>query len=134
MSNIAEDTRIMYGLLYDSSMHNENTPGRIPKDAKNEESIRETLRSFNVFSCNGNTLQNIATKDIATPSIEQSLLNATTLGKQKLKTFVQERLVTATADTGHEVERKKFNSSMHRNNPPIFATLYEVKQHSKARK
>jgi hypothetical protein len=77
-------------------------------------------------------LQNIETKDIATPSIEQSLLNAPTLGKQKLKTSVQERLVTA--DTGHEVERKKFNSSMHRNNPPIFATLYEVKQHSKARK
>ena len=116
MSNIAEDTRMMYGLLYDSFVQNENTSGRIPKDAKNEESIRETLRSFNVFSYNGNTLQNIATKDIATPSNEQSLINATTLGKQKLKTFVLQRLVTATADTSHEVERKKLNSSMHRIN------------------
>jgi hypothetical protein len=77
-------------------------------------------------------LQNIATEDLATPSIEQSLLNATTLGKQKLKTFVQERLVTARADTGNEVERKKFHSSMQRNNLPTFASLYEVKQQGKA--
>ena len=57
-SHIAEDTRIMYSLSEDSSMYNENTPGRIQKDAKDEESIRETLRRFNVFSYNGDTLQN----------------------------------------------------------------------------
>jgi len=53
-------------------------------------------KKFGVFSSQTNgTLQNIATKDRATPEIEQSLVQASSLGQTQLERFVERRLLSA---------------------------------------
>ena len=46
------------------------------RDNSDEDKLLETLKSFNVLSENFENLVNIATKDIATDDIQESLLNA----------------------------------------------------------
>jgi len=40
-------------------------------------------------------LQNLATKDLATESIQDSLLRAQELGQEEVKKFIQDRLIVA---------------------------------------
>ena len=64
-----------------------------------EGNILKVLEQFKIFTLlDGSTesLQSIATKDVATPEIQESLLNAEELGQSKLDTFVEERLVNYT--------------------------------------
>ena len=63
------------------------------------------------------SLHSIATKDVATPEIQQSLLSAEELGQSKLDTFVEERLVNSTV---------KFRDRMQKSNPLTFKSLYKV--------
>ena len=70
------------------------------------------------------TLQNIATKDLATPE-------ARSLGQTQLERFVERRLLSADRE---EEERERgegaeenFLDPISKNNPPTFANLYEVK-------
>ena len=39
------------------------------------------------------TLQNVATKDLATPEIEQSLIQARSFGQKQLERFVEQRVL-----------------------------------------
>ena len=67
-------------------------------------------------------LQNIATKDLATKSIEENLLTAQQKGQEQVETFVVKRLLPC-------VERKvKFRDALPKNKPLTFASLYKVKQ------
>ncbi|CAB3983002.1 Hypothetical predicted protein [Paramuricea clavata] len=66
-------------------------------------------------------LQNIVTKDVATAEIQEFLLNAPGLGKEKLLTFVKERLVLQINGT-----EKKLRDPLPKNKAPTFATLREV--------
>ena len=66
-----------------------------------EGNIVKVLEQFNVFTpLDGSTesLHSIATKDVATPEIQESLLSADELGQSKLDTFVEERLVNSTVE------------------------------------
>ena len=63
------------------------------------------------------SLHSIATKDVATPEIQLSLLSAEELGQSKLDTFVEERLVNSTV---------KFRDRLQKSNPLTFKSLYEV--------
>ena len=63
------------------------------------------------------SLHSIATKDVATPEIQYSLLSAEELGQSKLDTFVEERLVNSTV---------KFRDRLQKSNPLTFKSLYEV--------
>ncbi|KAL9966179.1 hypothetical protein ACROYT_G024217 [Oculina patagonica] len=69
-------------------------------------------------------MQNIITKDVATPRIEESLLKANSLGLEKLLTFVKERLMTPEADRHH----KKLRDPLPKNKAPTFSSLYEVQK------
>jgi len=86
-----------------------------------------------VFSSQANgTLQNIATKDLASPEIEQSLVQACSLGQTQLERFVERRLLSADREEEEERVREEgaeenFLDSIPKNNPPTFANLYEVK-------
>ena len=78
------------------------------------------LEQFKVFApLDGSTesLHSIATKDVATPDIQESLLSAEELGQSKLDTFVEERLVNSTV---------KFRDRLQKSNPLTFKSLYEV--------
>ena len=82
---LAADTRKMFGIHHDDPyMHNEATPPRIERDISDEDAIKETFQRFNAFTGNGDPtkLQMIATKDVASPAIQSSLLQA---GELRLK-------------------------------------------------
>ena len=67
-------------------------------------------------------LQNIATKDLASESIQHSLLNAEKLGQVQLDEFVDQRLLEPPDSTGYI----SFNAALHRNKAHNFSSLYDV--------
>ena len=78
------------------------------------------LVSFGMFKTEETqiqSLQNIATKDVATKEIERDLLNASSGGQKQLNQFVQERLLSSV-----EI---KFRDPLYKNKPMTFASLYE---------
>ncbi|KAJ6642683.1 Enteropeptidase, partial [Pseudolycoriella hygida] len=69
--------------------------GNVKKNQIDENAITQMLTEFNVLSSQSksNRLQNVATKDLATKSIENSLLNAMELGMNQVTQFVKERFI-----------------------------------------
>ena len=118
-AHIAADTREMYRLgLDDTMVHNEGTKGRQTRDDQDEKALLTTLTSFNLFTNEGEELQNIATKDLATAEITNDLLNVTEKGQTQLMRFVEERL--------QPCNRRivKFRDPLQKNNAKTFAALY----------
>jgi len=129
----------MFDIHYDDPLR--DTPRRplerVPRrdrrqDNETKNALHSTLQKFGVFSSQTNgTLQNIATKDLATPEIEQSLVQARSLGQTQLERFVERRVLSADRE---EEEREREEGAeknsldpIPKNNPPTFANLYEVK-------
>jgi hypothetical protein len=128
-SHIAADTRELYHLgLDDNLTHNESTTGRQRKDTLQEDALLANLHRFDVFSPTANaTLQNIATKDLATREIESSLIRVAQQGQKQLETFVTERMKNTRGEPGHgNANPPAFHDPLPRNNAPTFASLYEV--------
>jgi hypothetical protein len=85
----------MFGLVQeDTYSHNESAPARIVRDNKDEESLISVLEQHDVFSPTSHPecLFSIATKDLATVEIQESLLGAKDMGQKQVKDFVQQRL------------------------------------------
>ena len=84
-----------------------------------------------MFSSQTNgTLQNVATKDLATPEIEHSLVQARSLGQAQLERFVEQRLLSSEREEEHEQEEnveENFRDPIRKNTPPTFASLYDIK-------
>ncbi len=118
-SHIALETRALHGVSRtDDLVHNEATKGRIKLDNQDENRLHDQLVSFGLFKTKeSQSLQNIATKDIATKEIERDLLNASNDGQKQLNQFVQERLLSS--------DEVKFRDPLHKNKPMTFASLYE---------
>lgn len=98
-ASIAAKTRAMFMLGHDEQMiHNESTTGRMKRDEEDEDKIVAILKRFGVFEADYSrgTLQNIATKDLATSDIEESLLNAEKYGQAHLTAFVKKSLMPET--------------------------------------
>ena len=79
----------MLGVVQDDTFsRNESTRGRIVCDVKDEQSLISVLEQHNVFLATSypETLYSIATKDLATDKIQDSLLNVKGLGLAS-KTF-----------------------------------------------
>lgn len=125
---IAAKTRKMYHLDNDDHMtYNESKPSRKRRDGEDEKKVKEFMQESKVFDIRQqetvlDKLQNIVTKDVATAEIQESLLNAPGLGKEKLLTFVKERLVLQS----EENKKKKLRDPLPKNKAPTFATLREV--------
>jgi hypothetical protein len=126
-SQIYADTHGMYIVCNEDNLtHNEAKPGRQTRDQDNENSLMSTLQQFTVFApeVHPTSLHNIATKDLATDQIQESLLNAAELGKEQVDKFERQ----ASIRDGPAVS---FHSAVRRNNAPTFDTLYEVVKDSK---
>lgn len=91
-TEILERTYSMYGFQSHAA---EMSKGRIKRDQFDENAIFRMLNEFSVLSAESNSsvLQNAATKDLATESIESSLLNAMEYGRNQVITFVKERFI-----------------------------------------
>ena len=127
-THTAAQTREMYHLEhYDQMVHNESNVSRRLQDHADENNVMELLQKSAVFSdCQQSPfpdmLQNIVTKDIATTEIQESLLNACSLGQEKLITFVKQRLMQPKNGDQH----KKLRDPLPKNKPPTFATLHRA--------
>ena len=113
-------------------IHKESAKERQKQDNEAENAPHSTLQKFGVSSSQTNgTLQNIATKDLATPEIEQSLVQPRSLGQAQLERFVERRLLSADREEEERVREEgaeeNFLDPIPMNNPPTFANLYEVK-------
>ena len=119
--------------MYNFSVSNVNAckeanKSRVKRDNDDEEALLLMLKSLNILTATqSQSLKNIYTKEVATTDIQSSLLHAGQLG-QEVKEFVRERLIP-------EMDKDKpavsFHASLHRNNVPTFANLYEVAKNNK---
>ena len=96
-SHIAAQTSAMFDIHHDNRLiHKESAKEREKQDNEDETATHSTLQKFGVFSPQTNgTLQNIATKDLATSEIEQSLVQARSLGQTQFERIVERRLLSA---------------------------------------
>lgn len=91
-TEISQRTYSMFGY---ESRRVEMSKGLIKRNQSDENSILHILKDFDVLSAESKSsvLQNVATKDLATESIETSLLNAIEYGKEQVIEFVKERFI-----------------------------------------
>ena len=91
-----------------------------------------TLQRLGVFATSGEvrsaSLQNIATKDLATEEIQNALLVARQLDQQQVDTFIKEQLVVTEAGSNSLVSSY---APLPRNNGPTFSALYHVSKNTK---
>ena len=132
-SHIAAQTSAMFDIHHDNRLiHKEIAKERQKQDNEAENALHSPLQKFGVFSSQTNgTLQNIATKDLATPVIEQSLVQARSVRQTQLERLVEGRLLSADCEE-EEREREEgveenFLDAIPKNNPPTSANLNEVK-------
>ena len=86
----AAATRDIFALGHDDQMtRNESTSARMRRDHNDECQVMQCLQRFKVFSTNSHidTLHNIATMDLATDDIQESLVNAGRLDQKQLRRF-----------------------------------------------
>ena len=118
---VATQTYEMFGIDNDELAANEATPARIRRDNADEANVVSTLKRLQVFINDSNTTKgqmiNIATKDVATPEICDSLLKAHELGQAQLESFVEKRLVECSVPLKDTLSKMK---------APTFATLYRL--------
>ena len=90
----------MFGVGEDLLIHNEANPLRRMQDNLIEDNLLLTLERFHIFCAPvlPASLQNIATKDLATKDIQESLLKANSVVQAQLKNFVEERLIKKTKE------------------------------------
>ena len=86
---IASQTGEMMKLTHegenDNYIHSECTKNRMVKDDADEARLLDSLKGLSLFGENGDILKHIVTKDLVTSEIQESLLNAETLGKEQMK-------------------------------------------------
>ena len=131
-SEIAEKTHEMFGLVQeDTYSHNESAPARIVRDNKDEESLISVFEQHHVFSPTSHPecLFSIATKDLATFEIQESLLGAKDMGQKQVKDIVQQRLTEPLQQQPNNEQgdtKVQFTDTMHKNNALTFDSLYQV--------
>ena len=94
-SDIASASYAMYSMYpSDTKLTNESNKLRQVRDDKDESSLSSTLERLNIFEpeFHQESLQNIATKDLATVSIQQSLINVKQLSQNGMNEYVEQRL------------------------------------------
>ena len=88
-SFIADQTYAMFDLKMDRLVTKETTNARKGRDNTDEDRLLTILQTFKFFSENSITLINIATKDVATCEIQESLLKANENGEEHMLEFVK---------------------------------------------
>lgn len=129
-SQIAAETHAMYNHGPGSKrVHKEATKSRQKRDNDDEDSLLSVFQGFNVFASGcPDSLQNLATKDLATEAIQNSLLCAKDLGQEEVNTFVEERMIVPDQGGKPDVQ---IHSPLHKSYAKTFSSLYEVVKDSK---
>ena len=94
-SDIASAKCAMYNMCpSDTKLTNESNKARQVRDDKDKWSLSSTLERFNQIEPESQqeSLQNIATKDLTTVSIQQSLINVKQLAQNGMNEYVEKRL------------------------------------------
>jgi len=98
------------------------------RDNADETKVMHLLRQTNVLNSSQQVvperLQNIVTKDVATTQIQESLLNARSLGQEKLGTFVKERLMSSSECENH----KKLRDPLPKTKALTLSSLHEAEK------
>ena len=130
-SHIAAQTSSMFYIHHaDGLIHKETARERQNQDNEAKNTLHSTLQKFGVFSQTNGTLQSVATKYLAPPEIEHSLVQARSLGQAQLERFVEQRLLSSEREEEHEQEEnveENFRDPIRKNTPPTFASLYDIK-------
>ena len=112
-SFISDQTYEMFGLKMDNLVTKETTNSRKGRDDSDEQNLLNTLKSFNVFNEISDYLINIATKDVATDEIQESLLKAEYKGEICMTEFIKritQRTESILADEFYKnIERNNTN-------------------------
>ena len=74
------------------------------------------------------SLQNLATKDVATEAIQSSLLSAKDLGQEKMNSFIGKRTIVPEVKDKPEVP---IHATLDKSKAETFASLYEVAKNPK---
>ena len=119
-SFIADQTYSMLGLRMDKLVTKETMDARKSRDNTDEDALLKQLEAFNILGESSSTLINIATKDLATAEIQESLLNAEINGKTHMEKFLNNIIAE---DTG-KIIALEFYNSIERNNSKTFQHLY----------
>ena len=91
--------------------------------------VLSAFQKFGLFaSASPGSLQNIATKDLATEAIQNSLLCAQQLGQEEVDTFVEKRMIVPEHGNKPAVP---IHASLHKSSAKTFASLYEVAKDTK---
>lgn len=129
-SHIADETHLMFSnTSVRASVHKEATKSREERDNRDELALVLAFREFKVFdSVSPGSLQNLATKDLATEAIQNSLLHAKELGQEELNTFIEKRMIVPEHKDKPDVP---IHATLHKSKAKTFASLYEVVKDSK---
>ena len=128
-SHMSNKTHEMYDMLPDKSIAKETTPSRSKRDIEDEQAMLDILQRFKLFSSDASkdTLQNIATKDLASEKIQLSLLNASNFGQEEIMKFVRDRILPPPAGEEPPVG---FYDPIKKQNAPTFESLYQIPKKS----
>ena len=118
-SFIADQTYSMFGLKMDRLFTKETNDARKNRDNNDEDTLFKHLSEYKVFDNSSDTLTNIATKDMATLEIQNSLLKAESNGMRQMKKFI----IRITDDTGKIIDIE-FYQKIARNKTKTFENLY----------
>ena len=129
-SHVASSTLALYNNCPSrSSVHKEATKSRQKRDNDDEMAVLSAFQNFGLFaSASPVSLQNIATKDLATEAIQNSLLCAQQLGQEEVDTFVEKRMIVPEHGNKPAVP---IHASLHKSSAKTFASLYQVAKDTK---
>ena len=120
-SFIANQTYDMFDLKMDKQVAKETTNARKGRDKTDEDKLFETLSNFKVFTISTNNLINIATNDVATAEIQESLITAKENGEKLMLEFVKR-----ITEGGMIISADKFFMNIQRTNAKTFKDLYLI--------
>ena len=125
-SFIANQTYDMFDLKMDKQVAKETTNARKGRDKTDEDKLFETLSNFKVFTISTNNLINIATNDVATAEIQESLITAKENGEKLMLEFVKR-----ITEGGMIISADKFFMNIQRTNAKTFKDLYLIRVNDK---
>ena len=120
-SFIANQTYDMFDLKMDKQVAKETTNARKGRDKTDEDKLFETLSNFKVFTISTNNLINIATNDVATAEIQESLITAKENGEKLMLEFVKR-----ITEGGMIISADNFFMNIQRTNAKTFKDLYLI--------
>ena len=118
-SFISDQTYEMFELKLDNLVTKETTNARKGRDNVDEDRLLEILKSFDVFMETSDYLVNIATKEVATDDIQESLLKSEENGEIYMIEFIKR----ITQETG-SIVADEFYKTIGRNKTKTFETLH----------